>query len=322
MLVATVATLILLGWLATLVLPEDVVSAMQGAEEAFVSRLALEIGSGYTVSHSKAHHEYQAAQGDQELITNWVVTCTHVKDSSYLPAEVRVLLDTKNSDEPGNGPVDPNYSALRIAQLAHTIAASRVSLAHSANQYFAYQQLSTWVTILLGLATTVLVALSSNELFKEEEWKKAGRWVRVGAIALPAAGTAAATLIAFYNPAGHYARSSHALVSLQQLHSQIYTTLWKAKALNCTVGGDESPSIQAAPRSASQPSVSTLVSTSTSKDPSADMTWPDLNIRVDGWWQRYQDIMATALADDSTQSGSDSTSGDNGVQSKSPKKPQ
>ena len=52
------------------------------------------------------------------------------------------------------------------------------------------------------------------------------------------------------------------------------------------------------------------------------MTWPDLNIRVDGWWQRYQDIMATALADDSTQSGSDSTSGDNGVQSKSPKKPQ
>ncbi|GJH29313.1 hypothetical protein [Caballeronia novacaledonica] len=39
--------------------------------------------------------------------------------------------------------------------------------------------------------------------------------------------------------------------------------------------------------------------------PPLNMTWSDLNIRVDGWWRQYQYIMACATADDTNSAAQD-----------------
>lgn len=80
-------------------------------------------------------------------------------------------------------------------------------------------QLATLITILVGLITTVLVSLSSGRFFSETD--KAGKWIRIGAIALPAIGTAIAAIVAFYNPSGQLATATATLSNLRQIQSQV-----------------------------------------------------------------------------------------------------
>ncbi|MFM0166870.1 hypothetical protein PQR39_41410 [Paraburkholderia sediminicola] len=187
---------------------------------------------------------------------------------------------------------------------------SRDTLAEKAQRYYLAEQLATFLTIGLGLVTTVLVALSSTDFIKRETtW---GASIRIGAIAFPAIGTAAAAVIAFYNPSANFSRASHSLLGLKQLHEQITTVLWKSEGLDCryVIAIYEKSNAAKSPAAA----VKQQGLNATDLDPK----WQDLSNRVDAWEQRYRDILDASTPDGAAQqagpspaSGASADSGQN-----------
>jgi hypothetical protein len=110
-----------------------------------------------------------------------------------------------------------------LAFLSESIARARVDSAQDAATAYRNLQIGTWGAILLGLATTVLVSLSSTEFGKGDG--TIPRCIRVFAIVFPALGTAVAAITAFYAPRESLSRSSQALVSFRQIHDQIASDL-------------------------------------------------------------------------------------------------
>jgi hypothetical protein len=89
-------------------------------------------------------------------------------------------------------------SYLGLIRLSKYISSERSQLRYNVNNSSRFYQISTIITISLGLITTVLVSLSSTEFGRGQT--KAAKSIRVLAIVFPALGTASAAIIAFYNP--------------------------------------------------------------------------------------------------------------------------
>jgi len=96
----------------------------------------------------------------------------------------------------------------------------RIDLVRNANSSYSQLQYLQWLTILLGLVTTVVVSVSSAQTFGDS------KGLRFTAILLPALGTAVAALSAFYNPRDDWNKSANTLANLAQLHGQISSGIW------------------------------------------------------------------------------------------------
>ena len=104
------------------------------------------------------------------------------------------------ANDPSNRLTQQNVlpAASDVFLLSESIGRARIENAKNAADAYILLQISTWSAILLGLATTVLVSLSSTEFGRGDSTPS--RVIRVLAIVLPALGTAAAAITAFYAP--------------------------------------------------------------------------------------------------------------------------
>ncbi|WP_157650742.1 hypothetical protein [Burkholderia ubonensis] len=240
--------------------------------------------------------EEAATHDDIDRIVSWIIECARVKEFSRLPAPIQSTLNPyANPDKELTESFEINHTAMRLAVLTRDISDARITQAEKAKNHHVIEQVVTWITIFLGLATTIIVALSSSELFKENP--KTRTWLRIGAIAFPAIGTAAAAVVAFYNPAASFTRASHALLSLQQLQGQINSALWQTEGLDCrqTAGVQGAPIQRAA--TDSNLSARSTVSEAGATKRMPDQQWQVLKERVDEWEKRYQEILQSAIAD-------------------------
>lgn len=146
---------------------------------------------------------------------------------------------------------------LRIGQLSRSITQQRMLLSERVAGAQRLEARCKWITVLIGLITTVLVALNSSELFKDQP--RTSMAVRLGALSFPALGTAAAALLAFYDPSGTLARLNQTTTGLQQLHGHMATGLWAHAGPKDDVSADEK-----------------------------------LNDRVAAWAQRYQEVVSAS----------------------------
>jgi hypothetical protein len=92
--------------------------------------------------------------------------------------------------------------------------------------------------ILIGFLTTVVVAASTEFRASKAPWAP---WLRILAIVLPAAGAAAVSANAFFNPLGSVSAKGQTLDSLVRLQDNIALTVWD---LRCE--GDDKSSAQIA----------------------------------------------------------------------------
>ncbi|MEA2940623.1 MAG: hypothetical protein QOD09_1152 [Bradyrhizobium sp.] len=177
----------------------------------------------------QAGAEMAAASNSSDAISRWVKRCTSLGLSN--PG----VFDRVKAAFGANGEhyaTDPSNTltqehvlpvASDLSFLSDSIARARVDNAQDAANDYRDLQVSTWSAILIGLATTVLVSLSSTEFGKGDG--RLSRGIRVLAIVFPALGTAVAAITAFYAPREGLSRSSQALVSFRQIHDQIATDI-------------------------------------------------------------------------------------------------
>jgi len=171
-------------------------------------------------------------------ITSWVFRCAGASDILDLPPSIRPNFELGRSFDFGNANKEfkvPNIYETNVAQLATSIAYQRFDLDQRVSSSFTYLQYIQWLTILIGLVTTVVVSVSSAELLGPTDSRN-GKFIRVLAIILPAFGTAVAAVNSFYNPRDEWNRASNTLASLSQLHGQIATGIW---ALECAKNKDD-----------------------------------------------------------------------------------
>lgn len=173
--------------------------------------------------------EFNSAQVNVDAIDRWVNRCT---SSLLLQPEVNTRVRAQfgeNADHYATTPsnlltqdaVLPAATDLRFLSTSILIGRGENAVA-AANAYLALQ-IATLVAISLGLATTVLVSLSSTEFGKGDG--RTARAIRIFAIVFPALGTAVAAIAAFYAPGESRARASQGLAGFRQVHDQIASDL-------------------------------------------------------------------------------------------------
>jgi hypothetical protein len=118
---------------------------------------------------------------------------------------------------------------MSVVQLSNAMQNQRVELIRKANDSYLQLQYIQWLTILIGLVTTVVVSISTTELFGKVD-TPLGKGLRFLAIFLPALGTAVAAVNAFYNPRDDWNKAANTLANLTQLHGQMSVGIW---ALDC-----------------------------------------------------------------------------------------
>jgi len=228
-----------------------------------------------------------AATQDQTNIGYWVLFCVGANDAAQLRPIARALFFEAPEMREGTGLVDLekpsltdqdltrgtvqnlNQTTMRIGRLTRNIVASRNGQSEKVRESYINEQIATYLTIGLGLVTTILVALSTSDIVDRDKLR--GKTIRIAAVSFPAIGTAVAAVVAFYGPSANYSRANHAVLSLRQLHEQISTGVWKSGVRNCTVemtGGQ----------------------------------WDELGHRIDNWEQRYQEIMDASTSEGSSAS--------------------
>ncbi len=125
-------------------------------------------------------------------------------------------------ESPEIGPLDNH--AYRLLTLSKTILDDTAIYWDRRRKGYRRVQASTWLMIVIGLITTVLVSLRSTDFGTGST--SAARAIQVFAIVFPALGTAAAAIIGFYGFAETMGRASHALASLRQLHGKMALEIW------------------------------------------------------------------------------------------------
>ena len=185
-----------------------------------------------------------AIGGDQNSISEWISQCVSTSISLKTPADQQPHVITPPSDtgtienmaEPDTGViVSPEPGSSRslfgseriLVGLSKNLAFRRVSWNAEAERNYIYWQIATFVTIGIGMLTTVFVSLSSTDVGRGDG--KRQTVVRTMAIVLPAIGTAAAAIIGFYGFQTNWSQATRSLASLSQLHSQMAIDIWKLK---------------------------------------------------------------------------------------------
>ncbi|HFT3385317.1 Uncharacterised protein [Klebsiella quasipneumoniae] len=208
-------------------------------DNGIANRLSAWAYGGQSKFNNKsAASENQLAQMDDYVINRWGTRCTSILLSD--PQTYSKIKDEfgGNGKNYANGPLNllVKDSILPIANeisvFSEGILRARIQNAENAADAYVRLQISVWSTVFLGLATTVLVSLSSTEFGQEKS--VLGRVIRILAIILPALGTAVAAISAFYAPREDLARSSQALVSLRQIHYQISSEIGLIPCPNAT----------------------------------------------------------------------------------------
>ncbi|ABF12345.1 hypothetical protein Rmet_5486 (plasmid) [Cupriavidus metallidurans CH34] len=210
--------------------------------------------------------EFNAARLNGEAVDRWITRCTSdLLQKPVINARVRAQFGKYGESyaaDPSNlltqDAVLPAATDLRFLSKSLLIGRGENALA-AANAYLVLQ-IATLVAIALGLATTVLVSLSSTEFGKGDG--RTARAIRILAIVFPALGTATAAVAAFYAPGQSYARASQALAGFRQVHDQIASDLGE---LTCP----------------------------TSSDPGAAN---DLSAKLAGWKKSLRDVQSLAQA--------------------------
>jgi hypothetical protein len=161
--------------------------------------------------------EAQAAREPNLAMRNWAVTC-------------RFATIDKNDFVYSTNPTDnPIFDHLKL--IANALFNDRVVLANAIDRTFTVLEWAAMASILIGLATTICAGLRSDD-------QALGSWtrrVRILAVVFPALGTAVASVTSFYGPREELLRVSQALVTLQELHSEIQLGLSREP---CPIDGD------------------------------------------------------------------------------------
>lgn len=165
-------------------------------------------------------------------VVGWVLECTEIREISKLPHYLRPFFDPTYTDmtQLAVGPDRlPHHHEMALLQLSSAVGEHRVLLNAKVKQTYRFAQIATVATVILGLLTTILVAVSATKQGQEPgRWQP---WIRVLAIIAPALGTAAATVVAFYSPQADWTQASRTLTGLTQLHNQIALDTWKLDCL-------------------------------------------------------------------------------------------
>lgn len=251
-----------------------------------IAGAALWLLIAWTVSGVQAllpSKSYQFSINDSSIgssshssIANWVLRCVGASAVNQVPANFRPIfqdpspflvledVDTSKLSQPRS----LNVSEISLVQLSYSILSQRMALSNKATDSYLNLEYVQALTILIGLITTVVVSVSSTELFGKADtvW---GKGLKFMAIFLPALGTAVAAINAFYNPRDDWNRASNTLANMAQLHSQMAVGIW---AVDCI------------------------------KDNDAD-SLKKVGDKVAEWTKRYGDIVAVADAGSSSGKG-------------------
>jgi hypothetical protein len=131
--------------------------------------------------------------------------------------------------------VEPGY-LLAAIHLSTDIGKSRIDLAREQIFEDISMQAFTWVGVLVGVLTTVLVSVKSMI----EGRKRIHFWIGVVAIVFAALGTAVAGLNSFYAPKVVYDRTTRSLATLRQLHAELATAITReSKVTVCQNWSDQ-----------------------------------------------------------------------------------
>ena len=115
----------------------------------------------------------------------------------------------------------------------------RIELGRKVGYSYWQLQYIQWLTILIGLVTTVVVSVSSTDLFGDGK-TSLGKGLKFFAIFLPALGTAVAAVNAFYNPRDDWNKAANTMANVAQLHGQVSVGIWE---LDCPKD-DKSPLVK------------------------------------------------------------------------------
>jgi hypothetical protein len=175
--------------------------------------------------------ENSSAERNHRSIGDWVAQSIGFDSVDDLPA---AFINRFSLRLHGQAPADPwaekppieGFSSLayRILTLSKTIRDDTAIYWDRRRQGYRNVQASTWITIGIGLITTVLVSLRSTDFGTGSTG--AARLVQILAIVFPAVGTAAAAIIGFYGFSDRMGRASHTLNSLRQLHGHMAVEIW------------------------------------------------------------------------------------------------
>jgi hypothetical protein len=179
--------------------------------------------------------QFRAVEIAHNSIKTWVLQCVGANSIRDLPENLRSYFRDRSTYAVYYGDTSrttvaktPTVQEMSIVQLSNAMLNQRVELVQKANDSYSWLQ---WLTILIGLVTTVVVSISTTELFGKSD-TRLGKGLRLLAILLPALGTAVAALNAFYNPRDDWNKASNTLANLTQLHGQMSVGIW---ALDCPI---------------------------------------------------------------------------------------
>ncbi|WP_321961591.1 hypothetical protein [Paraburkholderia sp. J7] len=175
-----------------------------------------------------------SANESNEQVSAWITHCfpQGVTIPRELSRQMVWIGQTFNATDWSDPVNDVFY---RVAALSQSITMKRAATASKVDTAYSTAQIGAFLTIGIGLLTTIFVSLSTMELFGDKD-KQPGKSIRIAALILPAIGTATAALIAFYDPNGNLARQSQIATGLRQVHTQLVITLWKTK---CPASGSD-----------------------------------------------------------------------------------
>lgn len=206
--------------------------------------------------------EFRKIVADRMQVERWVVKCLNLSAANLPPAGLNISEETLKPDKAGKpmdvGLVHPGY--FRVSALNNALAERRVAFDVGWADAFFRAELATWVTVLIGLLTTAMVALSTTSLVSKADNK--GRWITLSALVLPAIGTAVAAIVAFYEPSAVLASRKAVAASAEQLHLHMTQNVW---ALKCFAKAD-------------------------------DELGPEQKALFDSWSQRFQDLVSRTEA--------------------------
>ena len=172
---------------------------------------------------------------DHTAISDWVEDCIGVRpgDSAFQAIQYHFLTPSqKLLTHPFTGvPKWPDEihrvqrSQHGLVQLSAELSELRLALIPKVRSMHLFWELTTLLSIAIGMITTILVSVSSTEFGRGDGPHQ--RLIRVLAIIFPALGTATAAVISFYSPQAEWVQASRTLASETQLHDQIALTVWK-----------------------------------------------------------------------------------------------
>ncbi|MBV9859569.1 MAG: hypothetical protein JO038_05645 [Alphaproteobacteria bacterium] len=209
-----------------------------------LDRLDLSMDDDNTEAPRPQDPHLESVRLAHSAVFTWISGCMGFHAASEIPEDIIQTASlsgegsTASSDDVSlkQGQRDRFFhaeSALIITSKA--ISQQRLSLRTKADLAYRFWEVTSIVSIGLGMLTTIIVSLSTTVFGRAEG--PLGLTLRVLAVVFPALGTAVAATIAFYGPQAEFSQASRSLASLTQLHEQMATGVYDLKCIESD--GDE-----------------------------------------------------------------------------------